>query len=518
MNNPSVDRPPAADTFAALDLGSNSFHLMIARSQDNHLAVVDRHKEMVRLASGLQPDGTLSEAAMQRALNSLSRFAERLRGTPNANIRVVGTNTLRAAKNSDQFLQQAEAILGVPIDIISGIEEARLIFRGVVHDLSPNKEQRLVVDIGGGSSELIVGNMEPDELESLYMGCVSFTQRFFSNGHITRNAYLRAVLAARDETQPVAARYKAGHWQQAVGASGTIRAIEKILEGMDFNNEHGITRVGLDRLAEQVLQDGHIDRLNLPNLSEERRPVIVGGLAVLHGIFKELNIDRMLVSDYAIREGVILDLAGLNQNRDIRKDTVNRMMDFYHIDRMQAALVRNIAEHLFDQVIDDFGRQANPRRRLLGWAIDLHEAGLSIAHSGYNKHSAYILQNSDMPGFTKQEQKMLGFLTLNHRRKLRPMVDTYGFNPDWRLVQIMRLACLLCRRRSNEGIPPQLSIRFLEEGTLELTLPKTWLADHPMTEESLTTERTLWQRRNLDLHVITAKQREKHKKENAKNN
>ncbi|MBR9909590.1 MAG: exopolyphosphatase [Gammaproteobacteria bacterium] len=493
----------APPVFAALDLGSNSFHLLIARCVGGRVEVVDRHKEMVRLASGLQDDGTIAPKAVERALESLSRFAERIRSTPNAQVHIVGTNTLRAAVNSDDFLTQAEAILGTPINIISGIEEARLIYRGVVHDLAPTEDLRLVVDIGGGSTELIVGDVKPLRLESLYMGCVSYSKEFFPDGQISSKLYKKARMAAQNETESVAVDFSAGRWQEAVGTSGTIRAILGILEAMGLSPNNTITRDGLEKLAEKLCDFDHIDKVQLPGLSEDRRPVLPGGLAVLHGVFNELKIDEMQVSSYAIREGMILDLAGLLENHDIRNETVARMMQQYRVDSDQASRVTQLACRLLSQVRPDFGDDYLKARRLMCWATDLHEVGLSVSHASHNKHSAYLLQNSDMPGFSRQDQKLLSFIVLNHRRKLRPMSKTYGFNPDWRLVQIIRLACLFARRRTDDAIPTELAIAFTDKG-LTVKLAEAWLDQHPLTAESLQAEQKFQRDQDLKLDIVCA--------------
>lgn len=487
--------------FAALDLGSNSFHLLVARCSRGRLEVIDRHKEMVRLASGLKGDGTLSESAIERALDSLARFAERLLSTPNAHIHIVGTNTLRAATNSDAFLAEAEKILGAPINIISGIEEARLIYRGVVHDLSATEKKRLVVDIGGGSTELIVGTIKPLRLESLYMGCVSYTNQFFPNGKITSKSYRRAVLCAQDEVQAVGFAFGSHQWTEAVGTSGTIRGILAILEAMNLSPEHTITLESLNVLAEKICDFDHVDKIDLPGLNDDRRPVIIGGIAVLHGVFKELNIDQMQVSAFAIREGIILDMAGTFEDLDIRNETVAWMVEQYRVDKAQSVRVANMVGQLFKQVKSDFGRDYISSKKLVSWAAEMHEVGLSISHAGHNKHSAYLLQHSEMPGFSRQEQKLLSFLVLNHRRKLRPMTKTYGFNPDWRLVQIIRLACLLSRRRSDDAIPQELEIKFIDKG-MQLSLPQQWLELHPLTAESLVSEQTYQAEQDIKLEVV----------------
>jgi len=488
------------EIYAALDLGSNSFHVLLARFDGPRLLVLDRYKDNVRLASGLQEDGNLSEEAMARACRALEKIAERIRPLPPAYVRVVGTNTLRAAKNRDVFLARAEKILGVPISIISGLEEARLIYLGVGKDFTPEDRTRLVVDIGGGSTELVLGRNKPLKLESLYMGCVSFARQFFPEGRVTRRVYEKAVLAARSEVQGLVSEFSASNWDEAVGSSGTIRAIERVLHGMGLNQNHVITPEGLDQLAEAVIAAKYAEVLDLPGLDDDRRPVFAGGLAVLHGIFAELKIRAMHVSMYAIREGIIYDLAGRLHQRDKRVETIERMMEQYRADRPQVRRVNRFALSLLKQVEHQLATDAEQARRLLQWAVDLHEIGLSIAHSGYHKHGAYIVANSDMPGFSRQEQQLLSFLVLNHRRKLKQEPEAYGFVPDWRLVTVLRLACLFLRRRDAALLPAQVEIGF-QGARCRLRVPAKWLNLHPLTREDLLQEKHLLSAIGVELTV-----------------
>lgn len=492
------------EVYAALDLGSNSFHLLLARFEGSRLIVLDRYKDAVRLAAGLQDDGMLSEEAMARAISALEKMAERIRPLPKTYVRVVGTNTLRAAKNRDVFLARAEKALGVPINIISGLEEARLIYLGVAKDFTPEDHTRLVVDIGGGSTELVLGRNKPLKLESLYMGCVSFSRQFFPYGKLTRRGYEKALLATRSEVQGLVSQFGAGSWDEAVGSSGTIRAIERVLDGMGLNQNHVITLEGLERLAEAMIAAKYDELLDLPGLDAERRSVFPGGLAILHGVFAELKISAMHVSLYAIREGIIYDLAGRLHHRDKRVETIERMMEQYHVDRAQARRVGKLALALLDQVEGQLSTESGQARRLLRWAADLHEIGLSIAHSGYHKHGAYILANSDMPGFSRQEQQLLSFLVLNHRRKLKPEPATYGFLPDWRLVTLLRMACLFLRRRDVALAPGDINLNF-QGGRCRLRLPKGWLEQYPLTREDLLQEKQLLQAVDIELAVRTKK-------------
>lgn len=493
----SLDNSPPI--YAALDLGSNSFHMIIARCDNGRLEVLDRYKEMVRLASGLQEDGSLSEEAINRALESLSRFAERIRSTPYADARVVGTNTLRAATNSDQFLEKAEALLGTSIHIISGIEEARLIYRGVAADLAP-ESRRLVIDIGGGSTELILGTQHPIALESLEMGCVSYSRQFFVGGKLNKKRYREALAAARIEAQQHVTTFGAHNWSEAIGSSGTIRAVESMLEEQGLADDHSITPEGLEALSKLVLNSSSVTDLKLGGLAEDRREVIVGGLAVLHGLFLEFGIRQMHVSNFAVREGLILDLADRGQHHDLRADTIRQMMQRYHVDTGQVQRVQTIADYLMEQNRDYFGDQYRRSIRRLTSAIQMHEIGLAIAHGGYHKHGAYLLENSDMPGFSKQEQKHLSFLVLNQRRKLNSMAKTYGFTPNWNLVMILRLACLFCRRRDDNCLPEGMRL-VIDDQRAILQLQKKWVNRHPLTMEMLKKEQKYLGQQNYILEI-----------------
>ncbi len=476
------------EVYAALDLGSNSFHLMLARFKGSRLIVLDRVKEVVRLGAGLGDDDALDDATMARGLAALRKMAERIRPLDKRYVRVVGTNTLRAAINADRFLERAERVLGVPINVISGIEEARLIYLGVARDFAPDQRTRLVVDIGGGSTELVLGRDRPLKLESCRMGCVSFAQRFFTDGVITPRRYEKALLAVRGELQGVVSSFSSDQFSEAVGASGSVRAIERVLSGLGLNRNHVITAEGVELLAQRVAATGHCDLLDLPGLEPERRAIFPGGLAVLHGVFTELELASMHVSDYAIREGIIYDLAGRLHRRDRRVETIEQMMEQYHVDRAQVRRVQRLALALLEQVEDQLDGEPGQARKLLRWTINLHEIGLSVAHSGYHKHGAYLLANSDMPGFSRQEQRLLSALVRNHRRKPRLESEGYGVAIDWRLVTVLRLACLFLRARDAALVPRGIKIRFAGR-RCRLTLPAGWLERRPLALEDLLQER-----------------------------
>ncbi|MBP8925008.1 MAG: Ppx/GppA family phosphatase [Pseudomonadales bacterium] len=476
----------AESVCAVLDLGSNSFHLLIGRLDGGRIVTVDRRKDTVRLAQGLGADELLDELVMARALDSLGVFAEQLRKVPRDKVRVVGTNTLRAARNADVFLERAEHAIGVPIDVISGQEEGRLIFLGVVKGHASNSVRRLVIDIGGGSTEFIVGKRTAKRVESLFIGCVSLSERFFPERKISRARYQRALTLARAEIQHLADGYGAGRWDEVVGCSGTVRHVESAIDKL-MPCDHLVTREGIERVVEHMLGSKKTEGLQGLGLSADRIPVFPGGLAILHAAFLDLGIERMHVSDYALKEGVLYELADQGEHEDTRRRTIDYLSKQFDIDRRQAARVERLVKSLLPQVSVQLGVEPEFARQVLGAAAKLHELGLTISHSGYHKHGAYLLENADMPGFSRREQKMLSFLVLNHRRKLRtPEVDTYRFKPDWAMVLVLRLACLFNRIRIDQRLP-RLRLRALRKGW-ELEIPTGWLRKHPLIEEDLRAE------------------------------
>lgn len=478
-----------ARTVAAVDLGSNSFHLVVARAVDGHLEIIDRIKETVRLAAGLDKQKNLSADAMERALNCLERFGQRLREHETGSVIAVGTNTLRSAHASNDFLEQAEARLGHPIDVISGIEEARLIYQGVAHSLEQTGEARLVIDIGGGSTECIIGRQHsPVQMESLYMGCVSYSQRFFADGEVTAKRFKQAVLAARVELEPFESRFGKKHWQEAVGASGTIRSVLDVVlqEGW---SDRGITAEGLAILAEYLVQVGHHEAFDLAGLSKERAPVFAGGVAILKALFDAFGIERMRVAGGALREGLLYDLLGRLRHDDIRQRSVRRLLERFSLDAQQAGRVRDTAEALFERVAEEWKLKPDDRD-LLCWAAQLHELGLAVAHSQYHKHGAYILQNADLPGFSRYDQVCLAALVRAHRRKF-PAAEFDAMRGAWKrrsvnLAVLLRLAVLLQRGRTDAALP---SMRLgAGKKSLQLELPAEWLAQHPLTQCDLEEE------------------------------
>jgi exopolyphosphatase/guanosine-5'-triphosphate,3'-diphosphate pyrophosphatase len=479
------------ETLAAVDLGSNSFHLLVGRIVDGQIYPLDTLREQTQLGAGLTADKKLDRASQARALEVLAQFRERLRGLPRDAVRAVGTNALRVARNSPAFLREARETLGFPIEVIAGREEARLIYLGVAHALPPAENKRLVVDIGGGSTELIVGQgLKPKLMESLYMGCVSSSLKHFPEGRIDKKSLKTAVLEARQELAVVAQRYRRSGWQDAVGSSGSARSIEGILLENKWAG-YGITREGLDRLWDLLIDAGRADPDRVPGLKSARAPVLPGGFAIMYAIFDELDIATMTVSEAALRHGVLYDLLGRVMHHDMREATVTQFMRRYHVDTAQAARVRDFALRIYDQLTGKAAGEDDPDRLLLDWAARLAEVGLSIAHAQYHKHSAYVLSNADMPGFSRVEQQRLARIVLAHRGKLEKMRTDGLENGDWHLVFALRIASALMRRRTRVRLPSFRAIAGDARYTLEL--PKSWLARNALTAAALESEARQWE-------------------------
>jgi exopolyphosphatase/guanosine-5'-triphosphate,3'-diphosphate pyrophosphatase len=490
----------APRTFAAVDLGSNSFHMIVARSMNGQLHVLDRLQEMVRLAAGLDERGNLDKASRERALACLARFGERLRGMPRGAVRAVGTNTLRRARNAPKFLKAARDALGHPIEIISGQEEARLIFQGVVRDLPESSARRLVIDIGGGSTEFIIGQRhEPLLAESLHIGCVGSSLDYFADGRVTAKAWKRAATAARLELEPIESAFRARGWEAAFGASGTIRTIGAVLRGQGWT--HGeITPDALQRLRESMLAVGDAARLEFDGLSPERAPVFPGGVAILTAAFEALGIERLDVCDGALREGLLYDLVGRVRQTDVRSRTVAALCERYQVDAGQAARIERTAQACLAQVARAWELDA-AHAQMLAFAARLHEIGLAIAHTKYHRHGAYLVEHSDLPGFSWQEQRLLAVLVRGHRRRFphevfEPLSDGERRIAK-RLTALLRLAVLLHRGRAQAELP-RFTVR-VRKRTLTLAFPRGWLKKNPLRLADLTQEAEYLKTARLEL-------------------
>jgi len=482
--------PALPETVAAVDLGSNSFHLLVARTGGGEPVVVDRLREMVRLAGGLSRTQRLTRKSQERALDCLRRFGQRLRHMPPDSVRAVGTNTLRSAHNAGTFLEEAERALGHSIEVISGIEEARLVYLGVAQSLPDPDTRRLVVDIGGGSTELIVGQrFHPEVMQSVYVGCVSVSREYFGKGEVRNGSWQRAELAVLRELEPLRAGFRAAGWQEAAGSSGTVRAVQTVVRAQGWSEET-ITLASLERLRDVLLEAGSVKKVRLVGLSPQRRPVFPGGVAILLAVFKALKIQTMRAAEGALREGLVYDLLGRIREEDVRDRSVDALADRYHVDRQQAQRVERTALACLDRVAKSWRLGGQDQRRRLCWAARLHEIGLDIAHSHYHRHGEYIIAMSDLFGFSRQGQMLLAILVRAHRRKFpvepfRELPGKQGRAAE-RLAVLLRLAVVLHRSRSPDPLPA-FSLRP-GRGSLELRFPPGWLDANPLTRADLEQE------------------------------
>lgn len=482
---------PAPKVIAAVDLGSNSFHMIVGEMRLGQLTVIDRLRETVRLSEGLKTNGDLSAPARQRALDCLSRFGERLHDMNAENVRAAGTSTLRRARDSDNFLEQAEAALGQPIEVISGIEEARLIYHGVTHSTPPTDGLRLVLDIGGGSTELILGQgQKPQALESLHMGCVVMTEAYFPDGAISSRNFAAARVASRLKLRPVKAYFRDPANIGAIGTSGTIRATERVATELGLVEANELTPAAVEALIQTVLAFENTADISVSGLSERRAQVWPGGLAILAELLIALRIERLAVSDGALREGLLYESLGRMQHQDARERSVAAVARRYHVDQAQAERVAATARNLLRQCAARWGIDSPFEAAVVDWAARLHEIGLDIAHDAFRKHGAYIVEHADMPGFPRNEQRILAFMLLCQRGAFdlhyRDSLPAAWHDRALRLVILLRLAVLLNRSRSSQELPP---MRFAVEGdVLALQFPERWLRQNPLSVNDLERE------------------------------
>jgi exopolyphosphatase/guanosine-5'-triphosphate,3'-diphosphate pyrophosphatase len=486
-----VDRQ-IPEVLAAVDLGSNSFHMIVGEHRHGQLTIIDRLRETVRLSEGLKDKGKLSSAARQRALDCLSRFGERLRDMHASSVRTAGTSALRRAVDSGDFLLQAESALGHPIEIISGIEEARLIYVGVLHSMPSFDGPRLVLDIGGGSTELILGHADtPRALESLHMGCVGMTETYFPNGTISRSNFEAARLAARLKLRPVKAFFRNTSGVEAVGTSGTIISTELVARELGVIESNDLSPDSVEKLIDRVIEFGNTDDLIFPGLSERRAQVWPGGLAILVELLKVLRIDRLRVSDGALREGLLYDHLGRMKHEDARERSVHALAIRYNVDKEQSNRVAKTADSLLSRIASDWELESALAKDMLDWAARLHEIGLDISHDGFQRHGAYIAENADLPGFPRSEQKLLAWLIASQRSgfeksRLRTLPSAWQARA-LKLSILLRVAVLLNRSRGDldlSGIDASA-----DANTLQLTFPDGWLGANPLTVADLDRER-----------------------------
>ena len=490
MADQQLDPLPDGSLLAAIDLGSNSFHLIIAKIEHGEMRPMDALAEKVQLGAGLE-NGLLSAESIERGLNCLSRFAQLLESVEPQRIRVVGTNALRQAKNRLDFTLPAREILGTRVDVIYGREEARLVYLGVAHTLADDARSRLVVDIGGGSTEFIIGErFEPQRLESLQMGCVSSSRDCFPNGLINTENYQRAYNQARLETSHIRYRYSASHWVECVGSSGTLNAIEGIVLQNGWSDS-GITREALTELERTILSFDHFDNIKLEGLSENRRNVIAAGTAITSALFDTLGIEQMRASKGALREGVIYDLMGRLSHEDVRERTINALMQRYSVDVDTSEIVERRCRTFFSATRGSW-KLHNEDWELLHWAARTHEIGMAISHKHFNRHTAYLLRNADLPGFSQEEQELLAILTQGQRGKIdEQQLQDQSRAAGRRILYLLTIIRLAARFKYVEILEqlPEFAV-YADDTSLGLGFPDGWLQEHPLTYSELEQEQS----------------------------
>ena len=482
---------PTSTPLAAVDLGSNSFRLLIAKDEGGQIVPISTHREGVRLAGGLNGDNVLSEDKIAEACAALERFRERLASINAERVRAVATSTYRVAKNAGELLRRSENALGLPIDIISGPEEARLIYLGCAHTLPWSERERLIVDIGGGSTEFIVGRRyEPELTESFQLGAVTLSQQIFPGGIVTASAFRKAEVFVRSRLEVLQKRYKQG-WDVAYGSSGTIRAIYEIVTENGFGD--AITVDSMLKLKSALIDVGQMNRIQLAALKSSRAPVLPGGLAILLALMQELNVATMEPSEGALRLGVVHDMLHRTEapsSDDPRVITVTRMQRRYGADLEQSRRVEALAQSFWKRI------ESSSPDALLSWAAALHEIGMAIAHEDYHRHSAYVIEHSDIYGFSEQERTTLALLVLGHTGSLKK-IDRDAL-PRKLLTRLMclRLAALFCHGRVDEASGASLSVN---NEAFVLQLSANWLSEHPLTALLLDEEIMRWTKYGVSL-------------------
>jgi exopolyphosphatase/guanosine-5'-triphosphate,3'-diphosphate pyrophosphatase len=503
----SAEQTPIRDgeLIAAVDMGSNSFHMVVARMEHGEPRVIDRLRDSVRLAAGLRADGSLDAERRARALNCLARFGQRIAGLPTIRVRAVATNTVRRLASPQVFLSAAEAALGHPIEVVSGREEGRLIFLGAAHDLPVSREPRLVIDIGGGSTEFIIGRgLAPLHTESVQAGCIASTLRFFPGSKLTRKRWQRAHSEIGVLLQQFAEDYRESGWQDAYGSSGTAKSIGAVIQAMKLSDD-GITPTALASLSDALIEQGQIGSLKLPGLAEDRAPIIAGGVVILEAAFTALGLQRMRVCESSMREGLLWDLLGRAGGSDPRTASIDALAARYGVDRAQARRVESTALLLFDQVASTWKLDADGRE-WLSWASRVHEIGLAIAHSQHHHHGAYILRHADLAGFSRQEQQLLAAVIEMHRRKpdkavIAALPQRYRQLARY-ITALLRLAVLFRRARRAESLPP---MRLdANSKALRLKLPAAWFEQHPLSEADLQQEQAPMAELGLKLELSSS--------------
>lgn len=496
---PSLENP---EYIAAVDLGSNSFHMVVAKISHGELRVIDKLGEKVQLAAGLNEFGEFTEESKVRAFDCLSRFAQRIKGLDSSAVQIVGTNALRAAKNKKSFLRQAEAITGYPIEIISGREEARLIYLGVAHTLSDDYGNRLVIDIGGGSTELIIGErFETKALESLHMGCVSFREKYFSEGLLNDKSFSKAIKHASRELLGISRNYSQLGWQNCVGASGSVKAILNSLRFLGYAHEQ-IELSDLYKLKQKLISLGHTNFLDEVGVKKDRANIFPAGLSILIACFEVLSIKKMGFTTGALREGLLYDIIGRIQHEDVRERTIQSMQLRYDVDKVHAQQVEETVLYAYSLIANKWGIKNANNENLLRWASRISEVGLSIAHAQYHKHGAYLVYYSELPGFTRLTQLYLSILVRSHRRKFsdEPFIALTEKEQNLlkKLCVIFRLANVLTVARKSSETNFTLNV---DDNTLMLDMGEGWLKENPLNEANLELEKELLTKQGFELQI-----------------
>lgn len=492
---------PHQDIYAVIDLGSNSFHMLMVKVVGGSVQIIGRVKRKVRLAAGLNDNLVLSRKAMKRGWECLALFAERLQDIPSANISIVGTATLRLAKNVKTFLKEAETILGQRVTVISGEDEARLIYLGVAHT-SNCEHNRLVIDIGGASTEVVIGQgFSPALLASLNMGCVTYLERFFSDHLLSEENFHAAIEEATQHVTTIADAFQQEGWQIAVGASGTVQAVQEILVAQ--GKDEVITLLKLEDIMQQALVCGRIEQLSIAGLAQERKQVFASGLAILIALFRTLNIAGMTLSGGALREGVLYGMLPQLQHTNVRNRTINSLMVRYSIDQQHAQRVAEMATELAAQLQKKWDLNKFEGHSMLRSSALLHELGLLIEYKNHHHHGAYIITHSDLPGFTRAQQQLVMALVYNHRADIsREVIARQTMTSvllTVRLSRILRLAVVLSMRRRHEVLP-QVTISSKGEALL-LQMPEGWLEQHPLMRAELEQEVQYQQQAGWELAI-----------------
>lgn len=483
----------ALPMLATVDLGSNSFRLQIAQNNNGQPQIIENIKQMVRLAGGLDSNKMLNQEAQERALLCLAQFGERLRGFQPEQVRAVATNTFRVAKNIQEFLPKAEAALGFPIEVIAGREEARLIYTGVVHTYPNNGQKMLIIDIGGGSTEFIIGSdLHPILTESLPLGCVTYSMRFFQN-KISEKDFQAAINAARAEIQRISKLYKREYWDITLGTSGSAKSIANVI-ATEKLSENGITLNAMKKLAQRIIAEGSVKKAKLEGLKPERMEVFAGGLAVMMAAFEELEIKQMAFTEAALRDGLFFDFIERQLDSDMREETALQFQQRYHVGKSQAIRVEKLAHQFLSHLSKTFTVQEFEYwSNYLRWAAMLHEIGLDIAHTAYHKHTAYILAQADMSGFSRAEQELLATITVAQRGDLKKMAQTQAKPMLWNAILALRLAVLFCRARLPFELPDNTMLSYAEPNIFTLKISKNWLENNLLTSSALESEAQQWQ-------------------------